>query len=809
MSDDRVQKLLQGALKAARSGQMELAQRAFREALKIDPRNETAWVGLATITESEPDKLRILKKVLELNPQNAQAQQMLARLLPAEEPPLPDTASEAQDVELEMPSLDDLRIADEPAAAVDEAPSGGVRSLRSLRQSEAEPADLPQETPVAPAFSAAGLIDIEAMTIEDAFAHLPQPPPGEDGVPMPRDEGALNALAHEAQQMIAEALASSSKSNITWEKKDSGRAGEWEYRRFVFQVGAAITIFVVILVAAGTLLILSTPQAQAVLFEPTVTSSATTTPTSTATPGLTNTPSPTPSQSATPQPTLPITITPENDDPNFPPAPTEVYFSGDSVDILVEQAIVLMDQGQYNEAFNILREEATFALSSGEFAPAYFLSELYLRRDGNPEDAEAVLQEWLTEWEGSARESDVQPQLLVAQARIELFRAEGLLANGDEEALEQAEELLQSAEEKLQDVVNFQDANFPEAYILLAERYLLVDEPTTAIDLLDTAILENMYGSPELRLEIARLLVAQGDYGEALYELNTLLEIHPWDQAALAYQPEVALLANQPGLAVLYSEQYLLYYPGSATAWYWLGRAREAENKDSLALNAYARGLQAGENDPGTLLILPQRAELYARLGDYDAALDDLAAALERTDDPAILLRRSELAAEAGDYDLALEDLQDLSRSDVLPDAVRLLREADLLLARGDEGDLEEALEITSELAADETLPEELRPAVQETLARIAFQQEDYNAALAALQGDDGDVIAIERTPNLRYLLAQIYQARAVQTGATADFEAALREYEWLLTLGQVVPYPFLDDVQMRYEEIVTRLGGR
>lgn len=809
MSDERVQKLLQGALKAARSGQMELAQRAFREVLKIEPRNETAWLGLATITESEHDKLRILKKVLELNPENAQAQQMLARLIPAEEEsPLPEPAPEAEEAALEMPSLDDLRIPDE-STAVEETPSGGVRSLRSLRPLEATPTseNMEQNLPVSSAFSAEALIDIEAMTIEEAFAHLPKPIPGEDGVPLPRDEHALSELAQEARQMIQEALRPFNSTDITWEKKDSGRAGEWEYRRFVFQVGAAMTVFTVIILVAGAALILSTPQAQAILFEPTTTATSTSTPTPTATPGLTNTPSPTPSQSATPQPTLPITVTPENDDPNFPPAPTDVYFSGDSVDVLVEQAVVLMDQGQYDEAAVILREEADFALSSGEFAPAYFLAELYLRRDGDPDEAEAVLEEWLAEWAGSARESDVQPQLLVAQARIELFRAEELLASEDEEDQDTAEELLQSAETKLQEVVDFQDTNFEDAYVLLAERYLLVDDPETAIERLTTATLETMYGSPVLRLQLARLLVAQEDYGEALYELNALLEIHPWNQAALAYQPEVALLLNQPGFAVLYSEQYLLYYPGSATAWYWLGRAREAENKDSLALNAYERGLQAGENAPGTLLILQQRAELYARLGEYDAALDDLAAALERTDDdPAILLRRSEIAAAAGEYDLALEDLDDLSRSDVLPDEERLLRQANLLLLRGDEGDLEEALEITNELAADETLPEEVRPMVQETLARIYIQQEDYNAALAALQSE---TLNIELKPERRYLLGQIYQARAAQTGASADYEAALREYEWLLTIGQVVPYPFLEDAQMRYDEIVTRLGGR
>jgi len=823
VTDERVQKLLQGALKAARSGQTELAQRAFREVLKLDPRNETAWVGLATVTESRDDKLRILKKVLELNPDSPAARQALARLgvgsepesesAPPEEEPIPEpdfipapAFDPDEDEEIELPSLDDLRIAgpadDEPPAEA--PPSGGLRSLRSLRPADSTPATPSGEA--VSAFMPDALTGIESMTIEEVFAHMPKLPAGEDGIPLPRSQHDIDEMAQQAYQQIQQALSAANASPVTYEKKSSGRAGEWEYRRFVFQIGAGVAAFVLVLLVAGAALVLNNPDVQAVLFEPTMTPSPTSTATPTSTPGVTNTPSPMPSQTATPQPTLPITVTPDNDDPNFPPRPTDVYFSGVSVDILIDQSVQLMEQGRYDEAFNILREEATLALNTGDFAPHYFLSYLYLERDEDTEGAQAVLDEWLARWGESSRAEVVQPQLRVAQARIDLLRAEELLASDDPADQAEAEELLTNIETQLTEVVEFRDANFAEAYVLLAERLLLLDDPEAAIALLDTAILENMYGSPILRLAKARLLVAADESGEALYELNTLLYIHPWQEEALAYQPEVALLAEQPGLAVLYSEQYLLYYPGSATGWYWLGRAREAENKDALALTAYERGLQAGENAPGVDLILPQRAKLYARLGNYEDALADLDAALERSDEPELLLLRSEIATEAGEYELALEDLRDLEDTGALTNEALLLREVDVLLQRGEEGDIDLALEIATDLSTSETTPEELQSDVQVALARVYLEQEDYNAAVAALENPD---VEIELTPEVRYLRAQIYAARAAASGNADDFNTALADYEVLLTLGQVVPYPFLDDVTESYDEIVTRLGGR
>ena len=74
------QKLVQGGIKAVRNGDHDLARKAFTQALKLDPNNEAAWLGMATITDGNTDKLRILNRVLEINPDNTRAQEAIRRL---------------------------------------------------------------------------------------------------------------------------------------------------------------------------------------------------------------------------------------------------------------------------------------------------------------------------------------------------------------------------------------------------------------------------------------------------------------------------------------------------------------------------------------------------------------------------------------------------------------------------------------------------------------------------------------------------------------------------------------------------------
>ena len=57
MAEDQVQKLLQGALKAAREGNSEQARKAFLYVLKVQPTNEVAWMGLATVAQDQREQI--------------------------------------------------------------------------------------------------------------------------------------------------------------------------------------------------------------------------------------------------------------------------------------------------------------------------------------------------------------------------------------------------------------------------------------------------------------------------------------------------------------------------------------------------------------------------------------------------------------------------------------------------------------------------------------------------------------------------------------------------------------------------------
>lgn len=80
MSDEQVQKLLQGAVRAAKNGDKELARRAFLQVTKLQPDNEAGWLGLATSAQDKKEQLLALRHVLEINPNNQGAIDAVQRL---------------------------------------------------------------------------------------------------------------------------------------------------------------------------------------------------------------------------------------------------------------------------------------------------------------------------------------------------------------------------------------------------------------------------------------------------------------------------------------------------------------------------------------------------------------------------------------------------------------------------------------------------------------------------------------------------------------------------------------------------------
>ncbi|MGB9723834.1 MAG: tetratricopeptide repeat protein [Chloroflexia bacterium] len=81
--------LLLEAGAAARVGDLDEAERLYRRAIEHHPDSVEAWLGLGTVLSDPERKAACFRRVLELDPQNAEAQASLERLralLPAEEP---------------------------------------------------------------------------------------------------------------------------------------------------------------------------------------------------------------------------------------------------------------------------------------------------------------------------------------------------------------------------------------------------------------------------------------------------------------------------------------------------------------------------------------------------------------------------------------------------------------------------------------------------------------------------------------------------------------------------------------------------
>jgi tetratricopeptide (TPR) repeat protein len=812
------QKLVQGGIKAVKNGETELARKAFTQALKLDPNNEAAWLGMATITEAPKDKARILKKVLEINPANDRAQEALRRLEPAAPiiPPVPaNPFLEAMDEE--MPVIEEeVDLEDIPlpplSVATGDGTSSSTGTLRSLKASEElaipEPEPIEEEPPLV------------LKTAAEAFAQAPAPPAtGQGGIPLV-NAGKVRELSETAlsdvQSYLEESLADYLSPEQPWTKKRRGRAGESEYSVFLGQVSLGIVAFLIVAGLGAYVFIMNSPAAQKILFAPTHTPTNTPTTIPSITPGVTNTPSPTPPVQPSASPTLPITITPGNADQFFPPTATEQYYSS-TVNRELLQAVDLMLRGEMDTARELLDDEIALVELSGDFPPYYRLSQWYLL-NGDSTAAREILTEWETKWQADnpslvARSLSL---LLIAYARVDVYEAQNGL--GDRASL------LSNAEERLDSVIGITnpnetlDAVNADAYILLAEVYELRGEIDEAMDILDRGMNatfqdRSLVADTTLRFEKGRILGDAGRYDEALQELDLLLKIDPFNESALLLQIDLALESAQPGLAVLAAQEYLLYYPGSVQGFYLLGQAREAENKLDLALNAYSRavaGDPADENytsDPFYLESLLRRAELYTQQGRLDLAADDYRLALEVSDDDELIRVRSlETNFESANYEAVLEVAAELLESGDAPESTVLFYQGRAYVQLGTEDETNYVLGLEAlNRAVALGLPQRDIAEAQEYLARANFAVGETEDALSAINA----AIDSEDTSSRRFLRGQIYEAQATRTGRNADFEAALLDFEYVLSWGQIFPYPFLAEAQASYDAILERLGER
>lgn len=808
------QKLVQGGIKAVKNGETELARKAFTQALKLDPNNEAAWLGMATITEAPKDKARILRKVLEINPSNERAQEALRRLEPPQEAaappapaptPIPASSTSPFGVMDDAPSFDDEPLAE--AEPIEEAELPAISPFSEELQISDEPEPVVEEP-------------IILRTAAEAFAEAPTPPAtGSGGIPIV-NAGKVRSLSEESLQDVQSYLETSLgdylQPEVPWTKKRRGRAGESEYGVFLGQVALGVMVFLVVAGFGAYIYIINTPAAQKLLFAPTHTPTNTPTVTPSLTPGVTNTPSPTPQRQATATPTIPITITPGNPDQFQPPTVTPQLYDL-PVTTGLRNGVDLMLAGDMDAAFELLQTEVDAVVESGDFIPTYRLSQWYILND-QPDEARQLLLDWEEKFQGNASLYDRSLSLLlIAYARVDVYQARNGI--GDRASH------LSNAEERLDRVLGISnpsttlDALNSEAYVLLAQTYELMGDIDEALDVIERGLETNFQGrslvaDTSLLYERAQILANAQRYSEALQAVRTLLTIAPFNEEGLLLQIDIALESGQAGLGVLAAQQYLLYYPGSTRGFYLLGQAREAENKNDLALNAYSRAV-AGDpedenytSDPFYLEALLRRAELYTLAGRLDLAADDYRLALNVSDDDEIIRVRSlESNYASGNYQVVLEDAAELLNNNDAPRSQVLFYQGRAYIALGSEENQEnyelglDALNQALGLGLNASDTAE----AQEYIARANLALGETDDALTAVNA----AIAFADTTSLRFLRGQIYEAQATRLGRNADFQSALLDYEYVLTWGQIYAYPYLADAQASYDAIIERLGER
>ena len=112
------EKVLQQAINAIKAGDNETGQQLLAQVIKADPKNEAAWLWMASTLDDPREKKECLQKVLQINPDNEMAKRALAAFERPGEP-------------AELPRFGDIS----PKPAQKAVPSTGLPASRLWRLS--------------------------------------------------------------------------------------------------------------------------------------------------------------------------------------------------------------------------------------------------------------------------------------------------------------------------------------------------------------------------------------------------------------------------------------------------------------------------------------------------------------------------------------------------------------------------------------------------------------------------------------------------------------------------------------------------
>ncbi len=80
MTQPHINKWLEQGIAAAKAGQKQQARTLLQQVVENDPNNETAWLWLGTAMETDAERIKCLKQVLAINPNNQSARKRLVLL---------------------------------------------------------------------------------------------------------------------------------------------------------------------------------------------------------------------------------------------------------------------------------------------------------------------------------------------------------------------------------------------------------------------------------------------------------------------------------------------------------------------------------------------------------------------------------------------------------------------------------------------------------------------------------------------------------------------------------------------------------
>lgn len=746
MSSEQARQLQERGIQAAKAGNKDEARKLLQQSLRLNKTSDEAWLWLASVARDKRERLLCLKKVLELNPKN------------------------------EM----------------------GIKAVRAMG---IDPAQL---APAAP-------------TITDSLAAEDEVVEGH-GVPLP-DAALLTELQDQADTLIESYLADAQyESNVDWTRKEKGRAGEREAFLLRVQVGAAIATLAILFFGASGLFVANNPQAQLVLFGASQTprpptSTPTNTPTST--PGFTPTPSVTPNfteqPTFTPTSTIPPQITPGQVE--ITPQPTVMTLVGAIVPA-VNQADTLINQGEFDQAAEILavarsQQGVQEGAVGGAFLPApWYYEAVAHTRAGDYNSAQNVLDQasgHLERLEGvnQTNANIYMPLINLGYAELHLQQARDAFAVGNPslgnvrvgESRERAEAVLAA------------NPNLPGAYVTLAEAYMLTGDYDSALDVLAEAgersgLLANEkiiltrgqahLGRGRAAQNAGNSEAARADFEAALFQGFYATYVNPFNPAGHELRIQTALELDDPGLGVIYSQEYLFFRPDDANAFRLLGVSRMAEGNNDLALDAYSFALGAEGTDDVIADVLISRAALYEDQRRFNLALVDLTEALELRDTLETRALRLPIAYQTGAYDLAEADAEALLGSGFVADGeIRLIQARILIDEAGpnETNTYNQALGLLNQVGFD--VPAAAIPIADEYRARAHFALGNLEDALNSINS----ALSSAQTGTRRYVRGIIHEARE-------EFDSAIADYEWVLTWGQVYAYPFADDAANRLARV-------